>query len=294
MLFREPVCRQLTTAMPGRCGRLVIGITMMFAAALPSLCTAQDSAGDNTSQTPVSPEDQIITEAAQQGGSAWSLGVGLAVSQPGYVGVNRQITPLPLVFYHNGHFFLAGVSVGYVPFHGSHYSFALLAKPRINRLSASESPQLAGIQNRQWSIDGGGRFSLFGDWGGINAGVYSDLLHRYNGIEADLEYRYTFRMPGWSLSPGLGLAWYNSPLTDYYYGVSAAETAPGRPAYSPGRATNPFVQLGLRIPFAGRWQFLGNLRYMHFASSIQDSPIVDRSNTLTVFLGFSYRFKTHG
>ncbi|MDE2235132.1 MAG: MipA/OmpV family protein [Gammaproteobacteria bacterium] len=269
---------------------LAIVMLTMLAAGLPLRSGAQDSAN---SQTPTSPEDQIISQAAQQSGSAWSLGLGLAVSQPGYLGVNPQVTPLPLVFYHNGRFFLAGISVGYVAFNGTHYSIALLAKPRINRLSAGESPQLTGIQSRKWSIDGGARVSLFGDWGRINAGLYSDLLHRYNGMEADLEYQHPFRMQGWTLSPGVGLAWYNSPLTDYYYGVSPAEVAPGRPAYSPGRAANPFLQLGLRVPFAKRWQFLGSVRYLHFASSIQDSPIVERSGSLTLFLGVTYRFESH-
>ncbi|MGA9854341.1 MAG: MipA/OmpV family protein [Gammaproteobacteria bacterium] len=272
--------------------RIIFGIYASLAILLPNAALAADSTQADSSENMTSPEDQIISEAAQNKGSAWSLGLGLAISQPGYVGVSRQITPLPLVFYHNGRFFFAGVSVGYVPFNGQHYSFAILAKPRINRLSASDSSQLAGIQTREWSIDGGGRFSVFGKWGRLNASVFTDLLHRYNGIESDLDYQYPIHMPGWTLSPGIGVAWYNSPLTNYYYGVSSAEVAPGRPAYSPGRATNPFVQFDLRVPFGNRWQLLGGVKYMHFARSIQDSPIVDRSGTLTVFLGMSYRFET--
>lgn len=268
-------------------------ITALLAILVPNVAQAADSTEANNSQNMTSPEDQIISEAAETRGSAWSIGLGLAISEPGYIGVNRQVTPLPLVFYHNGRFFIAGVSVGNVPYNGRHYSFAILAKPRINRLSASDSSQLAGIQTREWSIDGGGRFSLFGKWGRLNASVFTDLLHRYNGIESDLDYQYPIHMTGWTLSPGIGVAWYNSPLTNYYYGVSPAEAEPGRPAYSPGRATNPFIQFDLRVPFGNRWQLLGGVKYMHFARSIQDSPIVDRSDTLTVFLGVTYRFNIH-
>ena len=269
------------------------GITAVLAFTLPAVAFAADSTAAYNSQNSTNPEDQIISEASLNRGSGWSLGLGVAISEPGYIGVSSQVTALPLIFYHHGRFFFAGASVGYVPFNGRHYSFAILAKPRINRLSASESSQLAGIQSRKWSIDGGGRLSLFGDWGRLDAGVYTDLLHRYNGMEADLDYRYPIRMPGWTLAPGVGLAWENSPLTNYYYGVSQAEVMPGRPAYSPGRATNPFVQLNLLVPMGNHWQFLGGFKYLHFARAIQNSPIVDRSNTLTVFLAMSYRFQSH-
>lgn len=271
---------------------VALGITAVLAFTLPALAVAADSAAAYSSQNSTNPEDQIISEASLNRGSGWSLGLGVAISEPGYIGVSNQVTALPLIFYHHGRFFFAGASVGYVPFNGRHYSVAILARPRINRLSASESSQLAGIQSRKWSIDGGGRLSLFGDWGRLDAGVYTDLLHRYNGIEADLDYRYPIRMSGWTLAPGVGLAWENSPLTNYYYGVSQAEVMPGRPAYSPGRATNPFVQLNLLVPMGKRWQFLGGLKYLHFARSIQNSPIVDRSNTLTIFLAMSYRFQS--
>ncbi len=278
-----------------RCVRVFLRTLCVMAAALaltrPAVAGAADSATDSSAQNSTNPEDQIISAAALNKGSGWSLGAGVAIAQPGYIGVSDQVTPLPLVFYHNGRFFFAGTSVGYVPFNGSHYAFAILAKPRINRLSASDSSQLAGIQTRRWSIDGGARLSLFGDWGQLNVGIYTDLLHRYDGMEADLDYRYPIRMPGWTLSPGIGVAWYNSPLTDYYYGVSQAEVAPGRPAYSPGRATNPFLQLNVQVPL-GRWQFLGGVKYLHFAGSIQDSPIVDRADTFTIFLGLSYRFES--
>jgi MipA family protein len=253
-------------------------------------CVAFAASGDTQNAT--NPEDQIISAAASNRGSGWSLGLGLVITEPGYVGVGDQVTPLPLVFYHNGRFFFAGVTVGYVPFNGRHYAFAILAKPRINRLSASESPQLAGIRSRKWSIDGGGRLSLFGDWGRFDAGVYTDLLNRYKGTEAELDYRYPIRMPGWTLAPGIGVAWDNSPLTDYYYGVSDAEVVPGRPAYAPGRATNPFVELNLQVPLGSHWQFLAGVKYLHFARSIQTSPIVDRADTLTVFLAASYRFES--
>ncbi|MHB1565654.1 MAG: MipA/OmpV family protein [Acidiferrobacter sp.] len=271
--------------------RLIVYVVAGLATTLmPGVAFASGSPTTYRAQTSADPEDQIISEASNNKGSAWSLGLGVAVIEPGYIGVSRQITPLPLVFYHNGRFFLAGVSVGYVPFSGRYYSFSVLVKPLISRLSASESPELAGMQSRPWSIAGGGRLSLFGGWGQAEISLFTDMLNRSGGTEADVAYRYAIHMEGWTLSPGIGLAWENAPLTNYYYGVSEAEVAPGRPAYSPGRALNPFAQLNLQLPIGGHWHFLGGVKYRHFARSIQNSPIMDRSGTFTLFFAVDYRF----
>ncbi|HLW74821.1 MAG TPA: MipA/OmpV family protein [Gammaproteobacteria bacterium] len=243
---------------------------------------------DKSSQAGDEPQDQLLKAAGRDTGSGWLFGGGLAVTDPGYLGYNRQVTPIPLIFYHNGRFFFAGITAGYLLSNGDHYRFSLVVLPQFNRLSASDSPQLAGIQTRQWSLDGGANVDLFGGWGRFNLGVAHDLLDRNNGTGANVGYHYSFRLGDWTLTPGLGIRWESANLTNYYYGVSPAETIPGRPAYSPGSATNPFVDVSVSTAISEHWQFRGYLQYMHFASAIHDSPIVDRSGSPTIFIGFVY------
>jgi MipA family protein len=234
-----------------------------------------------------SPQDQL-EQAATRTGSSWIFGGGLAVVDPGYVGYKRQVTPIPLVFYHNGRFFFAGFSAGYMLAHARHYRFSVDIKPRINRLSASDSPELAGIQTRKWSLDGGANLDVFGAWGHLITGISHDLLNRNNGTELDIGYRYPIRFGGWSLTPSLGARWESASLTNYYYGVSPAEVVPGRPAYTPGAAINPYAGLGLSTRLSDHWQFHGSIQYTRFAGAIQDSPIVDRSGSPIFFIGFVY------
>src|SRR5882724_8321547 len=85
------------------------------------------------------PQDQLAKAAATEAGSGWLLGAGVAVTNPGYLGYSRQITPVPLVFYHYGRFFFAGFSAGYLLSNGEHYRFSLLVTPQFNRLKASDS-----------------------------------------------------------------------------------------------------------------------------------------------------------
>ena len=234
------------------------------------------------------PQDQLAKAAATEAGSGWLIGGGVAVTNPGYVGYSRQVTPFPLVFYHYGRFFIAGISAGYLLSNGEHYRFSLGVQPWINRLSASDSPQLAGIHTRQWTLAGGANLDLFGDWGRSNLGAAHDLLGRNDGTEVHAGYQYSFHAGGWGFTPGFGLRWQDSNLTNYYYGVSPAEVVPGRPAYSPGSSTNPYVSFGVSTSISEHWQFRGNIQYTRFGSAIHDSPIVDRSGSTTIFIGFLY------
>src|SRR6185503_5710771 len=109
------------------------------------LCTIPAFAADED------PQEQLTRAAATDAGAGWIFGAGVAVTQPGYLGDKRQITPLPLVFFHYGRFFFAGFAAGYLLDNGEHYRLSLGVQPWINRLNADDSPQLAGIQSRKWT-----------------------------------------------------------------------------------------------------------------------------------------------
>ncbi len=222
--------------------------------------------------------------------SGFTLGFGVNDTNPGYVGYNHQLTPFPFFSYRNGRFFLAGIAAGYVVAKDSGYTLSLMVRPRYLRLSASDSPQLAGLATRQISLDGGAVLSVFGRGGRLNLGLFHDLLNRNKGTEADLGYSYPIHIHSWALSPGLGITWESASLTNYYYGVSPAEALPTRPAYSPGAATNPYVGLGLFIPLTPRWRFFSQFRYTRLATTIQHSPIVDISGSLSATFALAYTF----
>lgn len=234
------------------------------------------------------PQAELTAAAADGRGSGWLFGGGLAVSDPAYVGFNRQLTPVPLIFYHNGRFFFAGVTAGYVVAGDRAVRLSLIVKPRFNRLKASDSPQLVGIQTREWSIDGGASLDVTESWGHLNLSAVHDLLDRYNGTEMNTGYQYPLPLGSWTLSPGLGLRWNSGNFTNYYYGVSPAEAIPGRPAYSPGSAVSPYVSLDLSTAISEHWRFRGRIQYERFGKAITDSPIVARSGSPTIFIGFVY------
>lgn len=238
------------------------------------------------------PRDLLLDSAASNAGSGWLLGIGGALSNTGYVGGKQQFTPFPLLFYHSDRFFVAGISAGYLLSSGSHHRLSLVAMPEFNRLSSKDSPQLVGIQNRRWSLNGGASLEVFGRWGRYDVSVFHDLLSRSNGTIVSTGYKYPLQLGRWQLTPGVGLRWQNANLVNYYYGVRPAEAIPGRPAYAPGDGLSPYADVSLSTPISKHWRFRTSVQYLRFADSIRNSPIVDRTGSTTLILGFTYDPRT--
>jgi len=78
-----------------------------------------------------------------------SLGAVVTVADPGYVGFHRQPTLVPLISFRSGPFFFSGAEAGVVAAHSDAYTLSFGLLPQLNRVSASDSPQLAGIQTRK-------------------------------------------------------------------------------------------------------------------------------------------------
>ena len=221
-----------------------------------------------------------------------SLGAVLSEVDPGYVGFHRQATLVPLISYRSGPFFFSGAEAGVVAAQGNAYTLSFDLVPELNRVRASDSPQLAGLKTRDWTINGGVALSIQQSWGKASFTVLHDILDRNNGAAIRVNYSYPIRLATGSLIPAIGLTWQSENLTSYYYGVSPAESLPSRSAYSPGSALNPTVRLGYFAPVSNKWLLGAQVGYTRFASAIADSPIVDRSGSLSGMILFMYSFSS--
>lgn len=209
------------------------------------------------------------------------LGAGLAATDPGYIGYHLRVDPFPFFSYRHGPFYLDGPSVGIVAVQSETYALSGVLTPDFRRLRASDSPELAGISTREWSLDGGVKFALRETWGTASVEALQDVLGRSNGTTLSLDYGYPIALgTGVRLTPRVGLEWESADLTSYYYGVSRAESLPDRPVYSAGAALNPSIRVDLALPLSLHWHLGAGLGYTRFGRSIRDSPLVDRPGSL--------------
>jgi MipA family protein len=218
------------------------------------------------------------------------VGAGAVISSKPYEGVDSRIYPVPLFGYEGKRLYLRGITGGYRLIKIKGWSIGPTVRPRFEGYQASDSSDLAGMKNRNATVDAGVDMSWRTNWGLLSAVFVTDLLSAHDGLELELSYTAMFPYAGFDIIPGAALRWRSSNLADYYYGVRASEVRTGRPAYSPDEAITPVVRVAVRRELSERWGLLLAGQYEWLDSEVRDSPIVDEDSILSALLGVTYSF----
>ena len=90
--------------------------------------------------------------------------------------------------------------------------------------------------------------------------------------------------------PAAGLTWQDESLVEHFYGVTADETAPGRPAYGDESSLNQHLSLtGIWQPHP-HWRLLGAIKGERLGDGITDSPIIEEDQIGSMLFGVIYQF----
>ena len=84
--------------------------------------------------------------------------------------------------------------------------------------------------------------------------------------------------------------WLDKKYVDYYYGVTAAEATAGRAAYAGKGGVNVDIGVRAMYRFDKHHSVLLNVGVTRLAKPIKASPIVGRSTTNQVIMGYMYSF----
>jgi outer membrane scaffolding protein for murein synthesis (MipA/OmpV family) len=264
------------TRRPGRPSRLSIGRLLISACLLLGLLPAF-AAAQETEEQPSEP-------------SGWGLGFGVIRSPRPYVGADDELFPVPLVQYHRGGIFIEGIRGGYRWSGRKPWRVELFAMPQFAGLDPDDSPFLAGMEERDPSVDLAAGFGWSWPHVQLSLTAYSDLLNRNDGRRLRGQAKFPFSAGRWRIEPSVGAVWYNDDFVDYYAGVRPEEALPWRPAYSGSSTTNPEAGIFAMRPFARRWLFVVGVDVQNLGSSITDSPVVDEDTIVSTFIGVSRRF----
>ena len=165
--------------------------------------------------------------------------------------------------------------------------WVLGAVGRIQTLGPGEN-ELIGVEERRWTLELGPMLG-YRRWPvHLNFTTYFEILDRHEGITSELELSYPMEWERGYLVPSFELIYQSDDYTDYYFGVSPEEAAPGRPAYKPGSALN--VDLGFRFGYAltGHWLLSGGLGIEKLDKQITSSPLIDRDHVWSANIGLAY------
>ena len=231
-------------------------------------------------------------EAAQNAQNAeptWALGAGVAIRRSPYRDYGNKTNALPIILYNGKYFRVAGPMVDFKLATVDQFNFTLRAKYANDGYKSGDASVLNGMDERKDGFWLGGaaawrapfaKFSL--EW--LKAAGNSDGQTIKLGVERG------FAVGRVKLTPHLGVAWMNNDYVNYYYGVKQSEATARRVAYTGKSTVN--TSFGVRTDYGltANQSVSLDLGVTHYGSGITDSPLVDRSTSPSVRLGYIYKF----
>jgi len=150
--------------------------------------------------------------------------------------------------------------------------------------------QDTALAHRDTAFNGGLELLYISPYGDLQGQLLTDASNTHNGQEAWFSWSKPWFTRHGEYTLTLGLEWKSRNLLSYYYGVSAAESFAGRPAYDGSAGTNRFIRLAARHALSRHWQLVGMVEREFLSSAIRKSPIVEHDSVDTFFTGLYYQF----
>ena len=197
-----------------------------------------------------------------------------------YRGSDRDGDLMPQFRYDSRHFYLHSDRIG-LKLETSASRYELFLRRRLDGFASDRVPEsMAGLEKRSGGDDLGlalrhrlGAGMLYGE-------AMHDVSDKSDGNELRLGYRYE----GWwsgrlRWRPYATLAWRDSKLNNYYFGV---------PGYQPGSGLN--LELGALAAYrvSENWQALAGAGVTRWSSEVAGSPALEDRNQPHFMFGFLY------
>ena len=255
-----------------RCGRAALALSLGFAA--PGALANSD------------PLTGLI---AAPGGAG--IGIASRFEDSPYRGGGTRHDLVPLYLYEGKFAYLHSYRAGLKYEQAPGWRFEAFLKHRFEGFPFDRlPPALAGMGKRGAGADAGVSVQAQGGWGAAYAELMQDVLEVSKGRELRIGYKYEWRIGALRLRPHAMLAWRDSRLNNYYYGVLLSEAAAGRPAYQPGAGVNRELGLYAAYDLTERWRLLAGASATRWSKGVRASPIVEDRVQRAAVIGLMYDF----
>ncbi len=223
--------------------------------------------------------------AQETAAPGWSIGAGgrLETAIIPELGLNGDT--LPILGYHDENLYFYGAALGAHLWDRDGLKLDFIGQFRFDGYKNDDSPLLNGLRERKNTVDAGLGLSYASPYGELRLEVVGDTMRRHQGVEASLSLSRRYAWRRFLLEPYLQLDWQSDKLVNYYYGVSAAEARPDRPAYQAEATFNPQLGFNTWYRLSKNQRLLANLGLTSLGSGIGDSPLIDTRLRATAFLG---------
>lgn len=220
------------------------------------------------------------------------LGLGARQSQSEYLGVEEEVSAIPIVLFENNSIEFTGdklsVKVGYL-LGGklsvqSEFDFG-------DAYSESDSYIFEGMGKRKGSVWLGTKLSWKTFLFDSSIDIVGDASGNSHGQKARLSLaKKVYLSRRLNFKPSVEAIWYSDDYVDYYYGVNSSEILSFRPQYT-GESSTVFGY-GLNITYVlTRHEFVSlTFKREALADEINNSPLVDDDEKKSLVLYYLYMF----
>jgi outer membrane protein len=223
--------------------------------------------------------------------TGFGVGMAMAYSNEPYRGVGTETQPFPILLYRGKRFAAFGPFMSYQLFGlDQPWGVKAVLSPAFDGYDSSDSDFLAGMDDRDKTIEGGLEVEYQTDIAEFSLGVEHDLLGEHDGYEVELGVSKAVFLGRYLIAPSLGYNYWSDNRSDYYFGVRDSEATAARPAYELDGTNNFEAGLLASTNLSRKVFTLAGASYTVYDDDIQDSPIVSKDGKFRVFVGFGYMF----
>ncbi len=142
-------------------------------------------------------------------------------------------------------------------------------------------------RHKSMSYLAGGEMRIYGKFDYFLNALF-DVSNVHNGYELNFNIHFQHQFLGLNSDLEVGITHKNDEMSDYYYGVDYAQFEQNNVTLS--STNNLYLQYTSAYPLSERWFALGVVKQQWLDSQIQNSPIINRSNILSYFIGIKYMY----
>ncbi|MGE3809398.1 MAG: MipA/OmpV family protein [Gemmataceae bacterium] len=226
----------------------------------------------------------------------WGLGIGVLAKQDAYRGIKRETQVVPLLRFENEYLEFGGLDLevklpGLQLGESSRIKFGIVGEFELSGYKAKDAPVLSGMAERKSGFWAGAKAEWEYDFVKVSAEWTADVSGHSKGRKFGLGLEAEWHLGEHAmLAPYVTAYRLDRKYVDYYYGVRAAEATVGRAAYVGKGGVNLDIGLRTVYQFDEHHSMLLDLSITRLARQIKASPLVGRSSTSQVILGYMYSF----
>lgn len=229
-------------------------------------------------------------------GTQWGLGIGVIAKQDAYKGIKRETEAVPLLRFENEYVEFGGLGLEVkLPSlqlgEGSRIKFGIVGEAELSGYKAKDAPILAGMAERKSMLWVGAKAKWENEFVDISAELAADASGNSKGRKFSLGVEKEWHLGDRAMiTPYVAARWLDKKYVDYYYGVKAAEATAGRAAYVGKGGVNVDIGLRAMYRFDKHHSMLLDVGMTRLGKPIKASPLVGRTSTSQVILGYMYSF----